>query len=265
MPEGITKDIIIKGITKTFGDHTRAHDNINFIIPSGKIFGVLGPNGAGKSTLLRIIGNLLEPDSGTISYGDKEISRNKKWAKKNMSYCPQKYVVYDFLTVVENLELISELYDIPKADYKKRISFLLKNLEMKIKRNSRVKNLSGGQKKKLSIMMSLLISPAVILLDEPTTGLDAASIQTLNEYILNLKKQSLTVIISTHSFIETLEICDDIAILQEGKLIYSGNLSQISTNSPTTDKNSFKSAYLSLIKSNSTTNFNNSEEKKNHE
>ncbi len=257
MPE----DIIIKGITKTFGDHTRALENIDFIIPAGNIFGVLGPNGAGKSTLLRIIGNLLEPDSGTILYGDKEISRNKKWAKKNISYCPQTYVVYDFLTVVENLELISELYDIPKLEYKKRIGFLLKNLDMNIKRNSRVKNLSGGQKKKLSIMMSLLISPAVILLDEPTTGLDAASIQTLNEYILNLKKQNLTVIITTHSFLETLEICDDIAILKEGKVIYSGNLNQISANSPTSDKNSFKSAYLSLInnKSNRTEKTNNNQ------
>lgn len=222
--KNMPKSIVIQGISKRFDKSTQALNNLDLIIPTGKIFGILGPNGAGKSTLLRVIANFLEPDSGKIQYGDIEITHNKPWAKNHIRYCPQQPVVYDYLTVKENLELFSELYDIPSSEYHSRINSLLESLNMETKRNARAKTLSGGQKKRLSLMISLLTQPlnSILLLDEPIAGLDISSRRVIREYILNLKAKNITIILSTHDFLETQKLCDEIAILNQGKLIISG-------------------------------------------
>ncbi|MHA1729948.1 MAG: ABC transporter ATP-binding protein [Promethearchaeota archaeon] len=240
------KPIIIRGLTKIFNKNTNALQNINLTIPSGKVFGILGPNGAGKTTFFRILANSLEPDSGKIFYGDKEITNNRTWAKRNIRYCPQDPVFYEFLTVYENLELLSELNNIPPVIYHSRINKLLKNLNMEDKRNKNAKTLSSGQKKRLSIMIALLTEPTILLLDEPTAGLDISARRVLKRW---LGSKKISIILSTHNFLEAQNYCDEIAVLNYGKLLYSGTINSITGSTSENKKLSLENALKLLTDS----------------
>ena len=218
----------VQNLTKIYTDGTKALDGISLNIPLGTVFGLLGPNGSGKSTFFKIISNDLIPTEGKILYGDLEVTDNKSWAKIHIRLCPQQDVVYKYLTVQENLELFAELYDLPKDSYKPYIQDLMKNLQMEEKRSTRAGSLSGGQLKRLGLMIALLTRPQIILLDEPMAGLDIASRQVLHRYIREIRDQkSLTIILSTHNFADAQEMCDNIALLDRGMVSSVGTTKEI--------------------------------------
>ena len=218
----------VQNLSKTYSEGTNALNNITFTIPLGKVFGLLGPNGSGKSTFFNILANNLSPTSGTVSLGDIEITNNKPWAKNHIRLCPQKDVVYEYLTVHENLELFAELYDLPKESYKPYIEELLKTLQMEEKRTTRASALSGGQLKRLGLMLALLTRPQFILLDEPMAGLDIASRQALHQYIREIRDQkALTIILSTHNFADAKGMCENIALLNRGHISMVGTTEEI--------------------------------------
>ncbi|MCK5343090.1 MAG: ABC transporter ATP-binding protein, partial [Candidatus Heimdallarchaeota archaeon] len=168
------------------------------------------------------------PTEGKILFGDLEISNNKIWAKNNIRLCPQKDVVYDYLTVQENLELFAELYDLPQDSYCPYIDELIKTLQMEEKRNTRASSLSGGQLKRLGLMLALLTRPQIILLDEPMAGLDIASRQALHQYIREIRDQkTLTIILSTHNFADAKSMCENIALLNRGHISMVGTTEEI--------------------------------------
>jgi ABC-2 type transport system ATP-binding protein len=218
----------VQNLSKTYAEGTKALESITFTIPLGKVFGLLGPNGSGKSTFFNILANVLSPTEGKILYGDLEITNNKNWAKNNIRLCPQKDVVYEYLTVQENLELFAELYDLPKDSYKPYIEELLKTLQMEEKRATRASSLSGGQLKRLGLMLALLTRPQIILLDEPMAGLDIASRQALHQYIREIRDQkTLTIILSTHNFADARAMCENIALLNRGQISMVGTTEEI--------------------------------------
>ena len=218
----------VQNLTKSYADGTKALSNVSFNIPLGGVYGLLGPNGSGKSTFFKIVSNALIPTEGKILFGNLEITNNKNWAKKNIRLCPQKDVVYEYLTVQENLELFAELYDLPKHSYEPYIDELIENLQMEEKRATRAKSLSGGQLKRLGLMIALLTRPHFKLLDEPMTGLDVASRQALHRYIREIRDhRSLTIILSTHNFAEAKILCDHIALLNHGQISLEGTTSEI--------------------------------------
>lgn len=218
----------VHNLTKSYADGTTALSDVSFNIPIGGVYGLLGPNGSGKSTFFQIFSNALIPTSGKILFGNIEITNNKNWAKKHIRYCPQKDVIYEYLTVQENLELFAELYDLPKRSYTPYIDELIENLQMEEKRATRAKSLSGGQLKRLGLMIALLTRPHFILLDEPMTGLDVASRQALHRYIREIRDhRSLTIILSTHNFADAKLLCDHIALLNNGQISLEGTTSEI--------------------------------------
>lgn len=242
-------ELIIKKISKKFGNNTLALNNLSLNIPADKIYGILGPNGSGKSTLLRIIANIMEPDSGIIYLKDGSenhqiISKNKIWAKKNIRYCPQQHINYDFLTIEESLVLLSELNDIPKKIYETRINEFLIKLQLDNERKKKAKNLSGGQKKRLSIIMAILTVPKIILLDEPFAGLDFSSRKIIKDYIQGFLDQNTTVIIATHSFHEIRNFCDNFALIKQGNIIFSGNKEKLSKVFPLKENTEFEEILL---------------------
>lgn len=228
-PDRKTPSVLeIQNLSKIYAEGTKALNDITFTIPLGKVFGLLGPNGSGKSTFFNILSNSLIPTKGKILFGDLEITNNKPWAKNNIRLCPQKDVVYEYLTVQENLELFAELYDLPKDSYKPYIDELLKTLQMEEKRTTRASSLSGGQLKRLGLMLALLTRPQIILLDEPMAGLDIASRQALHQYIREIRDQkALTIILSTHNFADAKNMCENIALLNRGHISMVGTTEEI--------------------------------------
>ncbi len=215
----VEKVMQIEHVTKVYRKRIKALDDVSLAIPLGRIFGILGPNGSGKSTLLRLIANIDKQTGGKILIRGKEILKNPKWIRKYFGYCPQDPVFYSHLTVKENLVLLAELHNLQPAKYGPSIQQMLQDLDLMPKENELAKNLSGGQKQRLSIIQSLIHAPKILLLDEPTTGLDVHSRTLIQKYLKNMSEQGLTVILTSHDLSEMEDMCDLVAILAEGKVI----------------------------------------------
>ncbi len=218
-PVTVEKVMRIEHISKVYGKRIKALDDINLTIPLGRIFGILGPNGSGKSTLLRLIANIDRQTSGKIIIRGKEILQNPTWIRKYFGYCPQDPVFYSHLTVRENLVLLAELHNLQPEIYRPAIQHMLDDLDLSPKENELAKDLSGGQKQRLSLIQSLIHAPKILLLDEPTTGLDVHSRSLIQKYLKSMSEQGLTVILSSHDLSEMEDLCDQVAILAEGRVI----------------------------------------------
>lgn len=216
-------EIIIKveNLSKSFGD-LEAVKAINLEIPKGKVFGFLGPNGAGKTTSLSMITGLLTPDSGKITIDGKnpEKADENKEIKRMMGMIPQEVVIWEELSVEENLMFAAALYNIPRKVAKERVDQLLKEIQLEEKRKKAAKTLSGGMKRRLNLIMGIIHEPEIVVCDEPTPGLDPQSRAFAWEFIKDLaRKKNKTVILTTHSMAEADELSDIIAIIDEGKIL----------------------------------------------
>jgi len=205
--------ISVKNLKKNYGSF-EAVKGISFDVYEGEIFGLLGPNGAGKSTTLEIIETLREKTSGNITLNGFDLDKDKEDIKKAIGVQLQTSGFYPGLKLVELIQLFGGLYNQPVKPLE-----LLKLVNLEDKAKNKYKELSGGQKQRFSIATTLINKPKIIFLDEPTTGLDPQARRSLWELIKNIRGQGTTVIITTHYMDEAEQLCDRIAIMDEGKII----------------------------------------------
>ncbi|GAA0117534.1 ABC transporter ATP-binding protein [Clostridium senegalense] len=210
--------LVIKELTKKYND-VMAVNKLNLQISKGEFFGLLGPNGAGKSTSIRMISTLTPPTSGDIIINNENMNRNLQGVKKKIGVVPQGNNLEVEMTAWENLELHGRLYKMPKHIRKKRIEDLLEFTELTKRSNEIVKGYSGGMKRKLMIAIALMHNPDLLLLDEPTVGLDANARRKMWDLLKRLKDEGLTVLLTTHYIEEAEVLCDRVGLIDGGSLI----------------------------------------------
>lgn len=209
--------ISIRDLAKTYSGGKRALDGVTFDVPRGQIFGLLGPNGAGKSTLINILSGMVMKTSGSASIWGFDIDERPRNAKASIGIVPQEIVFDPFFTPFETLELFAGLYGVPKGERKSME--LLRAVHLEDKRDAYSRTLSGGMKRRLLVAKAMVHSPPVLVLDEPTAGVDIELRQQLWAYVRELNEQGVTVVLTTHYLEEAEELCDRIAIINHGRLI----------------------------------------------
>lgn len=197
-------------------------------IPQGSIYGLIGPNGAGKTTLLRILAALLAPTLGQVWFDGQEVSKAPSIIQRKVGYMPDFFGVYPDLTSTEYLEFYAGIHGIPRQKRPRIISDLLELVDLSAKRDALVETLSRGMKQRLCLARALVHDPEILLLDEPASGLDPRARVELRELLRTLQGMGKTVIISSHILLELAEMCTDVAIVQSGRLVVSGNVDQVS-------------------------------------
>jgi ABC-2 type transport system ATP-binding protein len=211
-----TYTLQLQGLTKRYGDLV-AVDDLTLQIKKGEIFGFLGPNGAGKTTTINMMVGLLSPTSGAVLIDGQDRAQAPK---RSIGICPQDLVLWEELTCTENLTVMGDMYDLPRAVTKARVRSLLAALTLSEKANARVSQLSGGMKRRLNIALAVIHDPDIVVLDEPSTGLDPQSRLLLWDFVRLLKnKEGKTIILTTHVMQEADALSDRIAIIDHGKLL----------------------------------------------
>jgi len=219
--------IEVKNISKRFNDKL-VLDNISYEVKEGEIFGFIGPNGAGKSTLINIMTSLLTPDSGTIEICGYDILREPIKAKECMGYVPQELALMEDLNAYDNLEFFGALYGLKGKLLKERIAEALKVTGLEETKKQKVKKFSGGMKRRLNIAVSILHHPKVLILDEPTVGVDPQSRNHIFSFVKNICKDwGTTVIYTSHYMEEIEELCKRVFIIDLGKEVSYGDREEI--------------------------------------
>ncbi|MBU3199142.1 ATP-binding cassette domain-containing protein [Clostridium estertheticum] len=213
------KNIIeVKNFVKKYDKFT-AVDNVSFEVEEGSIFAFLGPNGAGKSTTINTLCTIFDKTSGTLTIDGKDVSHEKDAVRGVIGVVFQESTLDNKMTVLENLIMHCHFYAIPKSEFKERINFVLKLVDLLEWEKAMVSSLSGGMKRRVEIARSLLHYPKVLFLDEPTTGLDPQTRAHMWEYIVKLQKEkNITIFLTTH-YMEEAEICSKVAIMDGGKIV----------------------------------------------
>ena len=209
--------ISILDLHKTYQGGKRALDGISLDVPRGGIFGLLGPNGAGKSTLINILAGLVNKSGGSASIWGFDIDQHPRNAKRSIGVVPQEILFDPFFTPKEALELQAGLYGIPKAE--RRTAELLRAVHLEDKADAYSRTLSGGMKRRLLVAKAMVHSPPILVLDEPTAGVDVELRQQLWNYVRSLNAQGVTIVLTTHYLEEAEQLCDRIAIINHGRLI----------------------------------------------
>jgi len=218
-------DIQTFSLTKKFAKVT-AVNNLNIKVKKNTIFGLVGPDGAGKTTTMRMLCSLITPDSGTAKIGNFDIISDSEEIKKHMGYMPQRFSLYGDLTVMENLEFYSEIYQIPKKISKEKISYLLKFSNLAEHSYKLADQLSGGMKQKLALSCNLIHTPKYLFLDEPTIGVDPVARREFWKILFELRDQGVTIFIST-PYMDEAERCDEIGLMDKGRIIRKDKPSNI--------------------------------------
>ena len=211
----------IHHLTKKFGDFV-AVDNISLSIEEGEIFGLLGANGAGKSTTIHMISSLLRSNEGEITILGKNIAKHRKFAKMNIGIVPQDLAIYEDLTAYANVKFFAGLYGLRGAHLHNRVEEALQFVGLSDKHKSFPKNFSGGMKRRLNIACAIAHRPKLIIMDEPTVGIDPHSRNYILESVKKLNAMGCTIIYTSHYMEEVEEICTRIAIVDHGKIIAEG-------------------------------------------
>lgn len=214
--------IIVKALylSKVFGDVV-AVDNISFSVFKEECFGFLGPNGAGKTTTVRMVSCFVKPTSGRLEVLQHDVLEKPRLIKARLGVCPQEVNLDPDLTVEDNLRVFARYFDMTGRDVRRRCEELLHFVGLFAKRKSAVDELSGGMKRRLMIARSLINQPDLLILDEPTTGLDPQARHQVWESIIRLKKSGTTVLLTTHYMDEAAHLCDRVVIMDQGKIIVS--------------------------------------------
>ncbi len=217
--------IEISHLTKSFGE-LKAVDDLSLSIPKGEIFGLLGPNGAGKTTLIHSIIGVYRIDAGTIHVLGHPIPEEKLEARKKIGFMPQDLAIYSDLTPKDNFLFYGRLYGMPDQTIKQRMKELLAMLRLEEKKNTVVHKLSGGQKRRVSLGISLLTEPELLILDEPTVGVDPVLRKEFWDYFQRLKEEGKTILITTHITDEAMR-ADRVGMMIKGKIIATGNPNEL--------------------------------------
>ena len=213
--------ISIDKLTKQYGSLFAVRD-LDLRIEPGQVFGLIGPNGAGKSTTFAVLASLLRPTSGRVEVMGVDPARDPKGVRKVVGYMPDVLGVYDNLNVAEYLEFFAGSYRVPRPQGRGLIDGLLELVDLQVKRTAEVDSLSRGMKQRLSLARALIHDPAVLILDEPASGLDPRARVELRNLLAQLRGMGKTIVISSHILSELEEICTEIGILEAGRLLVSG-------------------------------------------
>lgn len=219
--------IKIDGITRKYGDFA-AVDDVSFTISPGEIVGLLGHNGAGKTTIMKMITGYLEPTSGTITVGGREIAGDRRAIQREIGYLPENCPVYPEMTVIDYLDYAAALHGLPEAERPALIAAAIARTELQEKALQPIATLSRGYRQRTGVAQAILHNPAILILDEPTNGLDPTQIQHMRTLITELAQKS-TVIISTHILQEVQAICDRVIIMKDGKKVLDTRLDALQT------------------------------------
>lgn len=218
--------ISIKNVTKRYKKR-KALNNISVDIHKGEVFGLIGPNGAGKSTCISLLATVNRPEEGEILIEGQSLLKKPEAIRARLGYVPQEIALYPMLSAYDNLNFWGGIYGIDARLRHERIDEVLKLLKLYDRRNDKVGTFSGGMKRRLNIAAALLHRPDILIMDEPTAGVDVLSRATIAELIRQLKNQGCTMIITSH-YIDELELlCDRIAVLKEGNLLHSGTIDEV--------------------------------------
>jgi len=218
--------IKVRSVSKSFGN-IEAVKNVSFSIEKGEIYGILGPNGAGKSTIVNILNTLVKPDRGDVIIDDVNIRNDGKNIKLIMGVVPQEIALYEELTAYENLMFWGGLYNIPKAELRANANRTLEMVDLANRKNDRIRTFSGGMKRRINIACSLLHNPKILVLDEPTVGVDPQNRNRIYEVIDRLNSEGMTIIYTTHYLEEAERFCKTIAIIDVGRIIAQGTLKEL--------------------------------------
>jgi len=210
--------IEVEGLMKHYGE-VKALDDVSFSVKEGEIFGLLGPNGAGKTTLMEILCGLRRFDEGKVNVFGLDLVKDPYKIRSLIGFCPQETLLYDLLSVRENFAFAASLYSLSSRKFKERVEFSSKFLGVEEFLNRRVQQLSGGMKRRANLAASVIHDPPIVILDEPTVGFDPNIKREFWELMKALKDHGKTLLLSTHDMYEADEICDRVAIMDEGKIV----------------------------------------------
>ena len=213
----------IENLRKTYGKRQVLQD-LTLHIPPGEIYGLLGPNGAGKTTTINIICNLLQADSGAIAINDRPVSQA---TKKLIGIAPQENLLYKTLTCEENLNFFAQIYGLPAQQRRQQIQSCLAAVNLVDRAKTPVEKLSGGMQRRMNVAIALVHQPKLVILDEPTVGLDIEARYEIWELIRTLKSQGITVLLTTHLLEEAERLCQRIGILKHGRIVAEGSMAQL--------------------------------------
>ncbi|MBK7711764.1 MAG: ABC transporter ATP-binding protein [Bacteroidales bacterium] len=218
--------IEVRAVSKSFGN-IKALENVSFDIEKGEIFGILGPNGAGKSTIVNILNTLVKPDMGDVIIDGFNIRNDDDSIKLIMGVVPQEIALYEELSAYENMMFWGGLYNITKPELKKNINKTLEIVDLAGRKDDRIKTFSGGMKRRINIACSMLHNPKILVLDEPTAGVDPQNRNHIFEVIERLNYEGITIIYTTHYMEEAERFCDKISIIDVGHIIAQGTLKEL--------------------------------------
>ena len=216
----------LRGVTKRYAELV-AVDNVTLTIGSGEIFGLLGPNGSGKSTTLKMLLGLVQPDAGSVIVLGNPVGQDPVALKRSVGYVPESPRLYEFLTGIEYLDFIGDVYGMQPEDKKNRINEYLKALQLEGREGDMINSYSEGMKQKIALIGAFLHRPKLLIMDEPLNGLDPRSARIVKDFLQELKHQGVTAILSTHILEIAQAMCDRIGIMYHGKLEALGNMDEL--------------------------------------
>ena len=226
--------LTIENVTKRFGEIV-ALDRVSLSLARGEFFGLLGPNGAGKTTLMSLVAGLRAPDSGSISINGQRVGPNAMAPRHELGFVPQAIALYEELSAEENLRLFGKLYGLAGQELRARVDHGLHAAQLFERRQDKVQTYSGGMKRRINVVASILHRPALLLCDEPTVGVDPQSRNAIFELLQRLNAEGMTIVYSTHYMEEATRLCSRIAIIDHGRLLALGTLDELLTHLPFTE------------------------------
>ncbi|MEM2917039.1 MAG: ABC transporter ATP-binding protein [Candidatus Bathyarchaeia archaeon] len=218
--------IEVSNLTKFYGNF-KALDSISFNVDAGWIYGYLGPNGAGKTTTIRIMLGLLKPHEGKVKINGFDPLLDPVHALKSVGYAPELPILPSFFSAIEMLDLTGKMYGLPSQERKKRIDELLNLVGLSEVKKNKIGKYSKGMVQRLSVALALINDPQILIMDEPTIGMDPEATAHFRNLFLNLGKQGKTVFISSHLLDEVQRICTHVGMINKGKILFNGEISQV--------------------------------------
>jgi ABC-2 type transport system ATP-binding protein len=225
VPSGRAAHVICRGAERTFGDAT-VLQGVNLTVDRGQLFGLVGPSGCGKTTLVRLIVGLLKPTSGTVHVAGVDPAEFKTSDRRTLGYLPQEFSLYPMLSVLQNARFVSSLYGLGWLARRRRIREVLTTLELWDVRHRRADQISGGMRRRLGLACALIHEPSLLVVDEPTAGLDPDLRERIWTYLNEIRARGTTIFLTTQ-YIEEAERCDSVLILRDGKMLAEGTPAQL--------------------------------------
>lgn len=220
--------IVVEQLTKRYaGSSVDSVNKVELSIKNGEKYGVLGPNGAGKTTLISMLCGLLEPTSGLISYWNEPLDKGFKDIKVKIGFVPQDFAFYQELTPVQNLEYFGAMYRLSASQIASRTDKILRVLGLEDVKNKKIETFSGGMKRRVNLAIGIIHEPSVLFLDEPTVGVDIQSKAAIIRFLNELNAEGMTIVYTSHHLEEAEEFCDQIALIDLGKIIMKGNTKEL--------------------------------------